>query len=147
MPCMPALDQTWCSIHQLFQKKIIELQSTLICKSWSSPLHTSVKPDLNRALEEGVPDSNFKAYYSPGIRDSNFKLGRFQDSKMINQFWGKYSTQKHSRFRIQIWNRSGFSIQIWIPEKCLRFRIQIWSSRALLMLSFFCMAILWAASC
>ena len=52
-----------------------------------------------RAIEEGVPDSNFKAYYRPGIPDSNFKPGGFQDSKLIHQFWGKYSTQKHSRFR------------------------------------------------
>ncbi len=45
-----------------------------------------------RALEEEVPDSNFKAYYRPWIRDSNFKPGRFQDSKLINQFLGKYSS-------------------------------------------------------
>ncbi len=88
-----------------------------------------------RALEEGVRDSKFKAHNKPGIRDSNFKQGGIQDSKFINHFWAKWSLQfhpKHWRFRIQISNRSGFRIQIWIPEKCPRFRIQIWSSRALL---------------
>ena len=44
----------------------------------------------NRALEEEVRDSNFKAYYRPAIRDSNFKQGGIQDSILINQFWGKY---------------------------------------------------------
>ncbi len=38
----------------------------------------------NRALEEGVRDSKFRAYYRPGIQDSNFKQGWIQDSKLIN---------------------------------------------------------------
>ncbi len=66
-----------------------------------------------RALEEGVPDSNFKAYYRPGIQDSNFKLGGFQDSKLINQFWGKYSTKstQDSGFKFETGLDSGFKFE------------------------------------
>ncbi len=49
----------------------------------------------SRALEEGVWDSNFKAFYRPGIQDSNFKQGEIQDSKLVNQFWRKGFHPKH----------------------------------------------------
>ena len=59
---------------------------------------------MNRALEEGVRDSNFKAYYRLGIQDSNFKQGGIQDSKLINQFWGNLT-----QFWIQDSGFSGYS--------------------------------------
>ena len=65
------------------------------------------------AIEEGVRDSNFEAYYRPGIQDSNFKQVGIQDSKLINQFGGnvqskntqdsgfKFETGLDSRFKFE----------------------------------------------
>ena len=69
-----------------------------------------------RALEEGVRDSNFEAYYRPGIQDSNFKQVGIQDSKLINQFGGETFNPK--TLKIQDSNLK----QAWIQDSNLNLR-------------------------